>query len=692
MVTTVAELAESLGDVTPIAQIAGASIDELDAGMIALTKNGIKTDAAAVQLKGMFTSIISPSVEAAKMAKSLGLEFSASALKSKGFAKFMADVKQKTGGSSEKLSGLFGNVRALTGALVLSGVGAKDFNNGLLALKNSSGATEDAFKIMENTIGSKWEKLKNRFKNTCTSIVDTQSGALGKLADSVGNWITNNESNMQKWANNIGVAIAKGIEEFKKIISFLIEHREAIGNFAIAFMSFYIAIKAVLAFSAVLKALRIIALATDGALKMTTIGWIVIAIAAVIFAGIMLYKNWDKIKAGATSLWNVTKKVFSGMWESITSICTSIWTTTVNIFNSIWSAITGVFTSIWSTITGICTSIGATVTNIFTSIWTTTSNIFTSIWNVISNIFKAIWNVIVAILTPISRMYEAIFKGILAVTIIVFYTIGGVIKSVWSSISINITTVLTAIWNVITSSWNSIMITITTILAAIWSVVTSVWNGIITTITTVVTTILTVISSVFSTVYGVVSSIFNSIWSVVTSIWVGISTTISGVVTGIWTTVTNGFNSAKDSIVGIFTSIKDTVLSIFGAIWDGIKGIINGGIGLMNGFIGGVNKVISKANKVPGVNIGVVGDIPQFAKGTSYAPGGLSLVGERGPEFVNLGKGDTVTTADKTSKILKDGKTIIINNYFSGNVGTEEFFDECGNHISNKIMLTLTNM
>ena len=34
--------------------------------------------------------------------------------------------------------------------------------------------------------------------------------------------------------------------------------------------------------------------------------------------------------------------------------------------------------------------------------------------------------------------------------------------------------------------------------------------------------------------------------------------------------------------------------------------------------------------------------IPKFAKGTNFAPGGLSLVGERGPELVNLPRGSQV--------------------------------------------------
>jgi hypothetical protein len=42
----------------------------------------------------------------------------------------------------------------------------------------------------------------------------------------------------------------------------------------------------------------------------------------------------------------------------------------------------------------------------------------------------------------------------------------------------------------------------------------------------------------------------------------------------------------------------------------------------------------------------------RFAKGTNSAPGGVALVGEEGPELVNLPKGSQVTPADMTRKII----------------------------------------
>jgi phage-related protein len=48
------------------------------------------------------------------------------------------------------------------------------------------------------------------------------------------------------------------------------------------------------------------------------------------------------------------------------------------------------------------------------------------------------------------------------------------------------------------------------------------------------------------------------------------------------------------------------------------------------------------------------GSIPGFAVGTSYAPGGLAMVGERGPELVDLPRGSRVFTNSKSQEMLRD--------------------------------------
>jgi len=70
----------------------------------------------------------------------------------------------------------------------------------------------------------------------------------------------------------------------------------------------------------------------------------------------------------------------------------------------------------------------------------------------------------------------------------------------------------------------------------------------------------------------------------------------------------------------------------------GLLGFIGAAVG-GGAVVGLFNKLVSSI-KVPG-----------FALGTNYAPGGLALVGERGPELVNLPRGAQVTPNNKIGRL-----------------------------------------
>jgi hypothetical protein len=66
-------------------------------------------------------------------------------------------------------------------------------------------------------------------------------------------------------------------------------------------------------------------------------------------------------------------------------------------------------------------------------------------------------------------------------------------------------------------------------------------------------------------------------------------------------------------------------------------------------------------NLIRGLKINM---IPDFAGGTSHAPGGLALVGERGPELVHLPRGSQVHTATETRGMLGGGaRNVTVNIY-----------------------------
>lgn len=146
--TSFGEMAQSMGNVIPIAAQLNVSTQELFGSIAVLTKNGIRTSEAITGLKAAYSNILKPSSEAGKLAASLGMDFSAAHLKSVGWVKFLDEVKTATGGDAEKMAQLFGSVEALNSVLVLTGKGSGDFAKVMQQMGDSAGMTQEAYEKM----------------------------------------------------------------------------------------------------------------------------------------------------------------------------------------------------------------------------------------------------------------------------------------------------------------------------------------------------------------------------------------------------------------------------------------------------------------------------------------------------------------------------------------------------------------
>ena len=79
------------------------------------------------------------------------------------------------------------------------------------------------------------------------------------------------------------------------------------------------------------------------------------------------------------------------------------------------------------------------------------------------------------------------------------------------------------------------------------------------------------------------------------------------------------------------------------------------------------------------------------ALGTAFSSGGAALVGEYGPEIVNLPQGANVVPADKTRGVLNNNNSnITVNLNVAGNVlGNHEFLNEMMNLMAMEIRKAL---
>jgi TP901 family phage tail tape measure protein/lambda family phage tail tape measure protein len=182
----VGEFANQIGRLAPTAVAAGVSLEELLAGISALSIGGVKPEQAISGLQQAIVSIIRPTDQARDLAKSLGIEFSGQALQAKGLAGFLADVNEKTKGSTSAMSVLFSDVDGLRAVLRLTSDQLKTFNGHLDNQRSLTGQAGAAAKKAVDPVkqfSNAWKDLTVVFtKGLVPGITEALKGLTGMIS------------------------------------------------------------------------------------------------------------------------------------------------------------------------------------------------------------------------------------------------------------------------------------------------------------------------------------------------------------------------------------------------------------------------------------------------------------------------------------------------------------------------------
>ena len=167
------------------------------------------------------------------------------------------------------------------------------------------------------------------------------------------------------------------------------------------------------------------------------------------------------------------------------------------------------------------------------------------------------------------------------------------------------------------------------------------------------------------------------------------------------------FSGVVDGIAQIFQGITDFITGVFTGNWDQA---ISGLVGIFTGYfetiksiadiiLGSISEKISTIgdglSKVKNFVFGGGDDEKHNATGTSYWQGGSTYVNEnnRG-EGIILPSGSEIIPHDETVKRAASRNSgVQVNITIQGNViGNEQFMDECGRYITDKVILAMSNM
>lgn len=171
--TTVDELASSVGKTIPLAAAYNVEMDNLSTAYAQLTKNGIATAEAGTYIKSMLNELGDSSSNVAKALKDeTGSTFAELSSEGKSIGDVLDVLVDSVNGNLTKFNELWGSVEAGTGALSLAKAGSDAYNDTLMSMKDSAGATELAYSKMMDTTEAASQKFSNSAQNVAIAIGD----------------------------------------------------------------------------------------------------------------------------------------------------------------------------------------------------------------------------------------------------------------------------------------------------------------------------------------------------------------------------------------------------------------------------------------------------------------------------------------------------------------------------------------
>lgn len=203
---------KEIGNLAALGSTVGVSMEEINAALVVQTRRGIDSATALTNLKGIISSIASPSSQAATAAKELGINFNASTLQSKGFAKVMEQITDKTRGNNEAMATLFGNIRAWQGAQQIAANGGKEFKQVLDELQGTTSMLDNSFENVTETTGYQFNKSLNDVKNAAIELGETFAPLIQVIANVI--------STIAKMPTSVMITVA-GFTTFAITISIL---------------------------------------------------------------------------------------------------------------------------------------------------------------------------------------------------------------------------------------------------------------------------------------------------------------------------------------------------------------------------------------------------------------------------------------------------------------------------------------
>ena len=311
-------------------------IQELEIALTAMANAGVKGAEAGTHMRNILLKLSSPTSEGTKQLEKMGVAVFDAQGNMRALSEIFGDLSSKMQQMSQQeritaISDLF-NTRDMKAVTPLLSAIQQNWNEIGESILNAQGAAQKmADTQLDNLAGdttlfkSALEgaqvALSDALNPALRSFVQTGTRGLSALAEKLDN--ANFRDKLEKIGEKLGNLadkvvdflidldgnkilddIADGIDKGANAVQYLFDNSDKIIPI----------IKTVIA---VLTAWKVVQLALNLAMLANPISLVVVAIAALIAAGVALYMNWDTVKEKAGQLWSKLRDTFSNIGTSI---------------------------------------------------------------------------------------------------------------------------------------------------------------------------------------------------------------------------------------------------------------------------------------------------------------------------------------------------------------------------------------
>lgn len=366
--TSFPELAAGMGKVIPLASTLGLEQEQLWGAMATLTGVTGSTAEVVTQMKATMQAFLSPSKNMQAALKNMGYESGQALLESKGLQGSLDALKDAVGGNELAFAGLFSSVEAQTAVLAMAGNQAENLTSKTAEMYEATGAANTAFERQTNTLKYDIKMIKNLGANFLTQLGTNILPYVREFAEAALPVVS---EALEKIGGYMTGTIIPAAETAVKWIS---EHRTLILALAAGIATAVAAYKAYKVVTAASATGTFTLAGAMTALNLPVLA-VVAAIGLAVAAGILIYKNWDKIKTGVSeavanlvsafqSNFPLLSAYLSGWWKSVSAAWENVKAIFANIIDFVQNVFAGNWSAAWDNIVAIFGNVFGMIVNL----------------------------------------------------------------------------------------------------------------------------------------------------------------------------------------------------------------------------------------------------------------------------------------------------------------------------------------